>query len=203
MADSAFVTPLRRLRSETDWLRREFASASKEPTLRRSQLTCEMAVIRLYDSWARFCREAVIISAYGKTRTLGGTHLMSSSRPDITKKSTVIPVLISTYRKCVYEPDWDRADKCIDAGQRLSIPNLSTLSSAIGATNSPANEIRYVRNFYAHRRAGSCAHALATNHFAFPRKPIVFKLNEFTVGGSTVIDSWASRLVAIATAAVQ
>ena len=203
MAESSFNVPLRRLRSETEWLRGEFARATSEPHLRSSQLTCEMAVIRLYDSWARFCREAVIISAYGKTKTLGGTHLVSSSLPAITNKSSVIPVLISTFRKSVYEPDWDRADKCIDAGRRLAIRNLSTFSSAIGATNSPANEIRHVRTFYAHRRQGSCANALATNYFPSLRRPIVFRLNDYTAGGDTVIESWVNRLLAIAVAAVQ
>lgn len=203
MATSAFETPLRKLRLETGWLQGEFAKASADPDSRRSQLTCEMSIIRLYDSWARFCREAVIISAYGKTTTLSGTNLKSSSLPAITSRSQVIPVLIATYKKRLHEPDWERVDQFVDAGQRLALQNLSTLAAAFGATNSPADEIRHVRNFYAHRRQGSCANALATNHFPLLHRPIVFRLNEYRTGGSTVLESWIQRLLAVAVAAVQ
>ncbi len=205
MASSAFETPLRKLRLETEWLHYEFAKASSDPNSRRSQLTCEMSVIRLYDSWARFCRAAVIISAYGKTETLSGTLLTASSLPSITSRAQVIPTLLSTFKKKkhLYEPDWDRADQCIDAGRRLVIQNLSTMAAALGAVNSPADEIRHVRNFYAHRRQDSCANALSTNCFPVLRRPVVFRLNDYTTGGTTVIASWIQRLLAIAVAAVQ
>jgi hypothetical protein len=203
MAKSAFDTPLRRLRRETEWLRYEFAKASAAPDSRQSQLICEMSVIRIYDSWARFCRETVITSAYGKTVTLSGIRLTASSLPAITSKSQVIPALLSTYKNRIYEPDWERADQCIDAGSRLAVQNLSTIAAAFGASNSPADEIRHIRNFYAHRRRGSCANALATNYFPTLRRPVVFRLNDFSVGGGTVLESWIQRLLAIADASVQ
>ena len=110
MAKCAFEVPLRRLRLEMAWLCAEFKKAASVPTNRQSQLACEMAVIRLYDSWARFCRDAVIISAYGKTTTLSGTELRASSLSTITAKSQVIPVLQSTFKKRPHEPDWERAE---------------------------------------------------------------------------------------------
>jgi hypothetical protein len=202
MAASAFEVPLRRLMSEFEWLREEFARSASNQGSRHSQLACEMAVIRLYDSWARFCRELIIMSAYGKTLTLGGMRL-KTSLPAIKSKALVVPTLMSTFKKQVYEPDWERADKCIDAGRRLKIMNISTVSAAIGAMNSPADEIRHVRNFFAHRRKGSSANALGTGYFPNLHRPVVFKLNESTPGRGTVIDYWIRTLLAIAFASAQ
>jgi hypothetical protein len=115
----------------------------------------------------------------------------------------VIPVLLSRYKKRRYEPKWANASECIDAAQRLSISNLATVAAALGATNSPADSIRRVRNFYAHRGSEAAQEAATTGLFSNPRHPVVFELGSYRPGGWTVLESWVSDLVNIGTAAIQ
>jgi hypothetical protein len=81
--------------------------------------------------------------------------------------------------------------------------NLSTVSAALGAINSPADEIRRVRNFYAHRKQGAAMKAASTNLFSNPVSPVVFELAGYTSGGNRVIESWVAGLIVVATAAAQ
>lgn len=189
---------------ELSWLEKEFLSAASHGSERDKQLTCEMVVIRLHDAWARFCRELIILSAVGRTVTLGGAPLSPSST-SITNCSLVIPALLSTYRskKRVFEPRWAVAQECIEAGKRLGIHNYSTVAAALGAVNSPADNIRCVRNYYAHRKRGTAEKAITTKLFSSTTQPRIFELAAYTSGGSRVIESWVDGLVLIATAAAQ
>ena|SRR5271157_515227 len=200
--ESAFHRPLKRLRLETWWLQEEFVSMCARPSERNKQLTCEMAVVRLHDAWSRFCRELIIISASERTLTLGGLQLKPLNAA-INTRAAVVPFLLSTYKKRTYEPKWGDATECIDAARRLSIMNLATVAAALGAINSPANDIRNVRNFYAHRGKGAAQRAVATNLFSNPTRPVVFELSAYTSGGKRVIESWVERLLAVAIAAAQ
>jgi hypothetical protein len=200
---SAFREPLRRLTAETVWLQTEFLREATSPRGERAeQLACEMAVIRLHDAWARFCRELVILSAYGHTSTLGGLQLTPSDAA-IKSRSSVVPFLLKKYKRRKYEPKWARADECIEAASRLSIVNLPIVSAALGATNNPADAIRHVRNFYVHRGKDAALLAKSTNCFLDPRCPHVFDLAEYTSGGNRVIESWTAALIVVATAAAQ
>lgn len=148
--------------------------------------------------------ELVVLSAYGHTVTLGGVQL-NPSNPAIKTRGAVVPVLLSTLyrRKKAFEPRWADAGECIEAASRLSITNLSTVSAALGATNSPAEEIRRVRNFYAHRHKDTATIAAATNLFSGPTRPAVLELAAYTGGGNRVIESWVAGLIVVATAAAQ
>jgi len=187
---------------ETHWLHREFNLASSRGG-RGAQLICEMAIVRLHDAWARFCRELIVTSAFGRTQTLSGLSL-GPSNPSIRRKGGVIPLLISTYSGRVqYEPKWGQATASIDAAQRLAVQNLPTVSAALGASNSPAEEIRWVRNYYAHRKRGSAIKATTSVPFTHPLHPNVFELARFTSGGITIIESWVSNLLTVAVSACQ
>jgi hypothetical protein len=203
MPTSRFNRPLTRLKKEAVWLQRELVQASSVNG-RDKQLICEMVVIRLHDAWARFCRELVILSAYGHTVTFGGIKINPSSAA-ITSCKSVVPVLLSTYKRKgrSFEPRWFDAGECVDAAKRLSIMNLSTVAGAIGSTNSPADDIRRVRNFYAHRAKDTATKATATNLFSAPTHPTVFELAGYTSGGTRIIESWVAGLIIVATAAGQ
>src|SRR5260370_15756449 len=95
---SAFDEPIRRLRLEAAWLEHEFLQAVNNGRHRHTQLTAEMVVIRLHDAWARFCRELIILSAFGHTHTLSGVPLAPCSAA-ITSRNLVVPTLFSTYKK--------------------------------------------------------------------------------------------------------
>lgn len=205
MAKCTLEYPLRKFRSEANWLRIEFSDlANSQGATVVSQLACEMIVVRLHDSWTRFCRELVVLSAYGSTTTLGG-NAISKSNPRITNRASVVPLLLSSlYRKQQRnEPRWGTASECIDASTRLQIQNLSTVASALGATNSPGDELRIVRNFYAHRRKNTSIQAIGTGHFSHRCQPVVFHLNALSSAGMTVFDTWVQGLEAVATAAIQ
>lgn len=199
---SSLVKPLRRLKGEMGWLSSEFALSAGAHS-RSNQLCCEMAVIRLHDAWSRFCRELIILSAYGHTQTLGGTPLMRC-RADIGSRGDVVPVLLRLWgSRTIYEPKWEKAAESTRAASLLGIRNFANVSAALGATNSPAESVRNVRNFYAHRRKGACQRSLATLHFLDPHHPLVYELNSFTSGGISVYDSWLVGFEAIAVAAIQ
>jgi hypothetical protein len=198
---SDFRYPLRRLCQETSWLREEFIKAYLNVPGRQSQLACEMAVVRLQDAWSRFCRELIVISAIGKTVTIAGVPLRPCA--GISTRSSVMPQLISKYKRRRYEPKWECAIDCIDAGQRLGISNIVTIAAALGAANSPAEHIRHVRNFYAHRKQETAGNALSTGCFYGNTYPSVFSLGSYIAGGETIIDSWMNGLIRVAAAACQ
>jgi hypothetical protein len=202
MAKSAFQAPLRGFMVEAAWLETEFLGSAANRLASNAQLTCEMAVIRLHDAWARLCRELVIMSAAGDISTLSGTWL-SPSIPAIKNRADVIPHLLSTYKKRIFEPRWASPSDCLEAAQKLRIQNLPTLSAAVGALNSPAETMRNVRNFYAHRSKETCRKALATGCFSTSSRPLVFDLASYKPGGETIIESWISGLCAVADAATQ
>jgi hypothetical protein len=191
-----------RLKKETGWLLFEFSQSAKRfRAERHGQLACEMVVIRMHDSWSRFCRDLVITSAVGNTQTLGGLKIPKSSV--INSRSDVIPALLTKYKKRRNEPNWYDAGECLDAAQRLAIVNFSTVSAAIGAANSPAGEMRKVRNFYAHRKWGSAQIAMATGLFSSGSWPTVFDLVAYRSAGETIIESWVKGLVSVAVTASQ
>ena len=128
----------------------------------QGKFAIDMCVMRLHDAWARFCREVVVFSAYAEPLTANGTKLPRV--PGITKRSQVIPFLISTYRKRTQEPSWYLAQDCIDAARRLQIANYSAISGGIGLSfpnlHSPPNDqLRVLRNFLAHRNPDTAKEA--------------------------------------------
>ena len=161
-------------------------------------------MVRLHDSWTRFCRELIVLSAYGSTSTFGGIAI-GKSNPLITDRASIVPLLLSSlYRKPQRnEPRWGTARECIDAATRLQIQNLSTVAAALGAANSPGDKLRIVRNFYAHRKKNTSIQAIGTGHFSHRCQPIVFHLNALSSAGMTVLDTWVQGLEAVATAAIQ
>ena len=199
---SEFDIQIKRLQLELTWLEREFLQAAISGKHRHTQMTCEMTVVCLHDAWARFCRKLVILSALGRTTTLGGVPLSACSAA-VTRHSLVVPALLATYKKRRHEPRWADATECIDAAQRLNIKNFSTVSAALAATNSPADKIRRVRNFYAHRGEATAYDALSTSVFSTPTRPEIFDLAAYTAGGARIFESWVSNLILVAIAAAQ
>jgi hypothetical protein len=122
MQRAAFENTLRKFTLEAEWLCEEFSRFSRSQDHRQGHFAGELTVIRLHDSWARFCRELIVLSAYGKTNTLGGIRL-HTSLPAIKSRGDVVPVLMTFYPRRRNEPFWYKSNECIDAGQRLIIQN--------------------------------------------------------------------------------
>ncbi len=75
--------------------------------------------------------------------------------------------------------------------------------SALGASNSPAEEIRIVRNFYVHR--GKDTAALVQSHPSFRNRPLNWMslLSHLAGPGVTRMELWVVRLRSVARAAIQ
>ncbi len=121
---------------------------------REAHIYCrEMCVIRLQDAWARFCRNLIISSAGFRPVTLSGVVVPLA--PGIKHVSDVIPTLLSTYPKpkpSGWEPRWHIVNQSIDAANRLRIYNYADVSSGLGSTPSPIEDINFIRNYLAHRQ---------------------------------------------------
>lgn len=198
--------PLRQFAIEADWLILEFEYASQ--ALRNSEidrtarLTSEMAIIRLHDAWARFSRELIILSAGGRAITASGQRLPLA--PGITNPNNVISYLLPLLGRNVhFEPKWAVPLEAIKAAQMLNVANFSTISASLGATNSPAEEIRPLRNFLAHR--GKDTAGKVRNHPSFHnQKPHVLHIAAAQVqGGTTRFENWALALKRVAHASIQ
>lgn len=186
---SRLLVPVRRFARESAWLSEQFA-ASAAVRDDASRLACEMVVVRLHDCWARCCRDLVIGSASGGTSTLTGTPLKRS--PLVTGgERAVIPALMNTYpRKRRNEPNWFSSAECIDAAKRLKVQNLTTIAAGLGATTSPADAVRRVRNFYAHRGERTALVARGLGVFVNYQAPNVFALAEVARPGLSHLDAW-------------
>lgn len=158
-------------------------------------------MIRLHDSWSRCCRELIVESACGRTKTVGGTWI--NRAPTVGSAGTVIPALLSTFKNKKTEPKWFDAAECIDSAQRLKVENLTAIAGALGATTSPANKIRHVRNFYAHRGYYTAREASKQIAFVKPQMPDVFELGKPSRPGMSVLDEWIMGLTDTLRAAAQ
>ena len=102
------------------------------------------------------------------------------------------------------EPNWTVASDCIRAAKLLGITNYTTLAAAIGAANSPSDELRAVRNFFAHRYDTTALEVRSLSRFStLSRLTSVGVGCTYTTGGVTIFADWAECLRAIALAAVQ
>ena len=185
---SRLARPLRRFAREAAWLSGEFANNAKLRT-DGARLACEMVVVRLHDSWARCCRDLVICSACGNTKTLAGSVLLASP---LVKggEGSVIPALLATYTKRKSEPKWFDAVECIEAAQRLKVKNLTSVAAGLGATTSPADIVRNIRNFYAHRGMRTAREAGQYGIFSTPVAPDVFEIADAARPGLSHLDAW-------------
>jgi hypothetical protein len=196
-----------RFEIETEWLLVASADALTAIALhdrneRSFRLTGEMAVVRLHDSWARFCRRLIVMSAGGKPWT--GSRLRLRLAPGIRKPGDVIPLLLATYKSPAHEPKWYDSAACIGAAKRLKIQNLSTVSGAIGSVPSPADELRRVRNFFVHRgREAAIQVRTCPSLSSVPRLDLESLAGGKVYPGTTRMEQWVNQLRLIAVAAIQ
>lgn len=162
-------------------------------------------VIRLYDAWSRFCRLVVIVSAGARPVTVASGRV--GRAPGISSVTDVLPTLRALHPKVPpgWEPRWGRAADCLAAARDLRIGNFPTVSAAIGVTPSPAEDLRIVRNFYAHRgevtvsQARGVAVRVGMSGKSHPDHIPVFLAR----GGLPVYELWIVDLMEVAEASVQ
>ncbi|MFK3845345.1 hypothetical protein [Stenotrophomonas sp. NPDC078853] len=92
------------------------------------------------------------------------------------------------------EPNWYSAKEASDAAQRIGTLNKGDLAAALGAAGSPADDLRRVRNFYAHRGQNTAIRALGTSAMVGKVAPFVHELNGFGPGGEKIFSGWIRGL---------
>lgn len=125
------------------------------PSDLRAQSSCsvihlygqEMCVVRLIDAWSRFCRELIILCAGCQPVTAGGSIVPLA--PGIASRIEAVAHLV--HSPGAKEPPWHVANECTGVLRRLGVQNRTQIIAALGASNSPAEHLRHVRNYFAHR----------------------------------------------------
>ncbi len=184
------------------------ASHNSSIKTKQRNFAIEMCVVRLHDSWARFCRELVVVSAYAEPLTANGIKVPRIR--GVNHRSQVIPTLLATYKKRREEPSWYLARDCIDASLRLQVSNHRTISTGIGLSFpslsiSPNDQIRMVRNFFAHRSRSTASEAFSVaSAFSFPAGGNLWALpTTLTPPGITVFAFWVNCLHLMALQSIQ
>jgi len=199
-------TPYRCFLQESAWILNEFNQALYQfrkggITIRTFSLTAEMAAIRLHDSWARFCREIILSSAVDEPSTAQTIQLPKA--PGILRRSDAIASILLAMR-LRYEPRWATASQAVSAANALRIANLATVSAALGAANSPAEDLCHVRNYFAHRAENTASQVKGLSFYSAGLNLDALDLLGSTVsGGVSRFESWVLGLRAMADAAIQ
>lgn len=125
-------------------------------------------------------------------------------RQNLYKVIIVIPTLLTLYKKKRYEPRWHDAGECIDAATRLGLANLSTIILALGITPSPADDLRALRNFVAHRCRDTADKLQALlKSVGLPKNATPEQvLQQAVSGGSCAFLTWSYQLRLIARNAI-
>jgi hypothetical protein len=160
----------------------------------------KFSVISLVDAWADFNRSIIIESALGNICTSSGIIL---PRGTFKKHSDCLAAACTNWRGQVgSEPRWHDSLTAIATARRLNISNFNTVSLALGAVSSPADQMRLVRNYFCHERS-DCAEKVRTAPW-FQRGMSLEPLGITgitTADGRTNFDVWIDELELIASAA--
>ncbi len=122
----------------------------------------EMSVIRLHDSWARFCEELIVVSSYACPNSLNGMHVPKV--PRVRSRQVALTQAMVRTRRGRRKPRWADANESISAAQRLGIVNFPNVSAGLGLTPSPVDDLRRMRNFFAHRNVTTAQHVRNIAH---------------------------------------
>ena len=198
-----------RFSRRADQIAQAFRHASELPVdpacLRAHLLARENATIQLQDQWSSFCRDVVLMSWRGNVSTLAGRTLLA--RRGSSSESAALSALRSTFTGRLkkprnWEPKWFDPAETIDAARRLGVPNFAEIAAGVGITPSPLDELRAVRNYFAHR--GSLSSSRLAPFLKVPVNSAMAHrhLTSLTLGGATTFERWATELDAMARVAV-
>lgn len=118
----------------------------------------EYCVVQLQDSWNRFIRDVIFSSATGRAVRGDGTPVLPGPCGPL-RQEPVLQHLRANWprgRKPVYwEPNWYSVTDVNHVVDVLQMSNGDDIKTAIGASTNPIEEVRPIRNFCAHRGAGT------------------------------------------------
>ena len=109
----------------------------------------EWCALYLHDAWARFCRSLVLESAFASPTTLSGRLVP----PVVSSEQLALSAVRKAFKHGgpAWEPQWASPADAVRAAVALSVSNRGQVSAGLGASPNPADDLRLVRNFIAHR----------------------------------------------------
>jgi hypothetical protein len=196
----------RRFVVEQQLLIRLVGAAEGESDAARRRALVEYSLVALVDAWSRFSRDLILASCLGGTTTCAGVVLPLSSLLIRTRSAALTRIRSHFGRPhhLWWEPSWFDPVAASTAAGALAIPNGVTVTAALGASTNPIEEIRWVRNFVAHRGPGTAArcHAIGVKYYVpTPCSPtaIVLQMLPGAQGlNRRLFDLWCDRLRSIA-----
>jgi hypothetical protein len=159
----------------------------------------EWCAVLLHSEWSNFCRSLILASASCEPEVggavVGRVHNLRSQQDAAQWVTKALGLR--------YEPRWGSAGEALRAASALGVGNLTQVSGALGATNSPANDLRILRNFIAHRNRSTALDfrvVWAAHGGAGPMRADAL-LSLIVPAGESVFDSWLAQLRLISQAA--
>ena len=136
-------------------------------------------------------RRLVLGSASREPTSLGGVAIPRVS--GLTREDQAA-LAATTAMKLRYEPRWGDAKQALDAAKALGIRNFPQVSAALGSTPSPADDVRVIRNFIAHRNRATAVelNAVRLRHGMPERLPDL-----------ATLELWTTQFESIALAAIR
>lgn len=172
-----------------------FAKASDNPEK-------AFAVISLYAAWEEFSRRLVFSSA--AERPFAGNGRVVPRAPgiggfaDVDAKLRQLKRTRPQHRLIVH---LGSPPAMVQACNHLDLANYQTISPAILSQNSPADELRLMRNFLAHRNPDTARQvSLPPTHRPIRTAVAINWLDRKLPGGRTQFGVWASDLSDVARA---
>ena len=94
--------------------------------------------------------------------------------------------------------------ECIHAAHLLNIRNHANVAAALGATPSPVDDLRYIRNFFAHRNMTTAGRVRGVAaRLGLPTSYSALQIvTELRVPGVIVLEEWIMNLRTLAAAAI-
>ncbi len=190
------------------WLAAAFAQAARPPLdvncTDAHVLTRENATVYLQEQWSAFCRDPVCSSWRGGVWTLGGTYVQA--RSGSRTNGAALAALRATYtgkqkKAKHWEPKWFDPLETIEAARRLTVPNFSNIAAGVGLTPSPLDELRAVRNYFAHRGRESSSRLATYVGGQVTDASAHALISDTTLGGGYRFELWAAELDSMARAA--
>lgn len=204
-----------RLRNELDEIESIFASCLGGNAVRAYRTpympTEDGCLVSLWDAWNRFLRALCLTSCRGATEGLSGSTYTPTAA--LTEAQALAHILASrrgnNYTVTAGEPRWYDARGLPDLTAALGLANDTVIVGAVTASHlqlgpirvsNPLEEIRFCRNYIAHKTAVTLRSAQAVAGTTFP--DLITHVRAKRSGVET-FSEWKEACLAVAEAAAQ
>lgn len=187
------------LERRVDALEMEMVALLGGPLAATDRRQAEHIIFQLQNVWEIHVRNFILISATG--RAIGGSGQIPASIPrKYRSREAACHFLLLTSRNR-YEPKWYRPADAIRAATTLRLANLADVAAAIGSTPWPLEDLRLIRNFFAHRSRSSALELRALGWFQ-PGDTISIEttLMPYVPGGVRRFNNWCLAMKAVSRA---